>query len=227
MRLLVLDTALEAVQAAVVVVPAGEGPRVLAARAEAGRGIAERIVELADAVLAEAGLALADLDRIAVTTGPGSFTGVRVALSAARGYTLATGVPSVGVTTLAAFAEAARTAGPAPVLSVVDARHGAVYAALFAPDGTERERAAHVAVADLAARLPAGLAVAGKGAGAVAAALAARGRPLGPVHEATTVDLVAVAALAARAEAPAAPPSPVYLKAPAADPPRPAVARAR
>src|SRR3569833_864960 len=68
------------------------------------RGHAEALMPLIARVMKEAGLPFAALDRIAVTTGPGSFTGLRVGLSAARGIALAAGTPVVGVTTLTAYA---------------------------------------------------------------------------------------------------------------------------
>jgi len=88
------------------------------------------------AVMSAANTEFAEIDRIAVTVGPGSFTGLRVGVAAARGIALATGKPAVGLTTLAALAapffEAdERTA----LLTVVDARHDQVYMQLFGPGG--------------------------------------------------------------------------------------------
>ena len=78
-----------------------------------------------------AGVAFSSLDRIAVTVGPGSFTGLRVGVSAARGIALAANKPAVGVTTLAAFAAPPQVEMPIlPVLAVVDARHAQVYLAV-------------------------------------------------------------------------------------------------
>src|SRR5439155_20558387 len=74
----------------------------------------------------------AGLERIAVTVGPGSFTGVRVGIAAVRGLALVTGCPAVGISTLAVIAERARAlAGARPVLAVLDARRGEVYAQSF------------------------------------------------------------------------------------------------
>ena len=91
---------------------------------------------MAAEALAQAGLEIADLDRIGVVIGPGGFTGVRVALAFARGLGVSTGIPVVGVTSLAALA--ANVAGaPAGTLiaPVIDARRGQVYAGLY--DGNE------------------------------------------------------------------------------------------
>ena len=68
------------------------------------RGHAEALMPLIARVMDAAALGFAELDRIAVTTGPGSFTGLRVGIAAARGIALAAGKPAVGLTTLAAFA---------------------------------------------------------------------------------------------------------------------------
>src|SRR6185295_9141402 len=78
----------------------------------------------------------ADFDRIAVTTGPGSFTGLRVGISAARGIALASGKPAVGLSTLAALAAPFIAADDAlPVVSAIDARHDHVYLQVFGSGG--------------------------------------------------------------------------------------------
>ena len=87
---------------------------------------------MAEAVLAEAGLARRDLDGIAVGRGPGSFTGVRLAVSMAQGLALALDLPVVTVSSLAALAMEAPADG-APVLALIDARMGEIYAGSFTP----------------------------------------------------------------------------------------------
>jgi tRNA threonylcarbamoyladenosine biosynthesis protein TsaB len=88
------------------------------------------------AVMSKAHVDFAEVDRIAVTVGPGSFTGLRVGVAAARGIALATGKPAVGVTTLAALAAPFLAAdGSKAVLAVINARHGRVYLQLFGPGG--------------------------------------------------------------------------------------------
>ena len=87
-------------------------------------------------VMSEARTEFAELDRIAVTVGPGSFTGLRVGVSAARGIGLAAGKPVVGLTTLSALAVPLIDADDSQaVLAVIDARHGNVYMQLFGPGG--------------------------------------------------------------------------------------------
>jgi tRNA threonylcarbamoyl adenosine modification protein YeaZ len=87
-------------------------------------------------IMQSAQLDFADLDRIAVTTGPGSFTGLRVGIAAARGIALAAGKPAVGLSTLAAFAAPFIAADDSlPVVAVIDARHDHVYLQVFGPGG--------------------------------------------------------------------------------------------
>jgi tRNA threonylcarbamoyladenosine biosynthesis protein TsaB len=99
------------------------------------RGHAEALMPLIAAVMSEANVEFAELDRIAVTVGPGSFTGLRVGVAAARGIALATGKPAVGLTTLAALAAPFFEADETRLLAVIDARHGRVYMQLFGPGG--------------------------------------------------------------------------------------------
>ena len=133
MRLLAIDTALEA--CSVGVSPDDARPPVVVSEV-IGRGHAERLMGMIQSVLREAGLTVADLERIAVTVGPGSFTGVRVGIAAVRGLGLVTGCPAVGIGTLAVLAERARwLAGARPVLAVLDARRGEVYAQSFDRQG--------------------------------------------------------------------------------------------
>ena len=102
MLILAIDTALDACAAGILDTDAGE----LVAQELVGmkRGHAEALMPLIARVMKASGIAFARLDRIAVTTGPGSFTGLRVGLSAARGIALAADKPVVGVTTLTAYA---------------------------------------------------------------------------------------------------------------------------
>ena len=87
-----------------------------------GKGHAEHLMEVIGLALERAGKAYADLGRIAVSIGPGSFTGVRVGVATARGLALALKVPAVGVTTLEALAAAVREAvdGAGTVMAAID-----------------------------------------------------------------------------------------------------------
>lgn len=125
MNLLAIETATESCSVALLA-----GERLFARSELAPRRHAELLLPMCDEVLAEAGLARRGLDAIAVGRGPGAFTGVRLAISAAQGIAFALGVPVVPVSSLAALALQAPDDG-APVLAVVDARMGEIYAGWF------------------------------------------------------------------------------------------------
>src|ERR1700761_7685006 len=126
MLILAIDTALDACAAALLDTDAGnvianESKPMKGGHAEAKRPLIGR-------VMAQSGLAFAALDRIAVTTGPGSFTGLRVGLSAARGIAIAAKKPVVGLTTLSAYAAPLISEhSKHPIISAIDARHDHVY----------------------------------------------------------------------------------------------------
>ena len=205
--ILALDTCLAASSVAIL-----DGDTVLAARSEPmTRGHQERIAVLAREVAAEAGVRFAALTRIAVTVGPGSFTGLRVGLSFAKGLATALSIPCVGVNTLEALAASANATGL--VAGVLDAKMGQVYLqvfdggkALMAPDALE----VGVAVARLAELYSGGPAtLVGSGAPLVAEVL-----PEATVLTPAYADPVAIARLAAARPAPGHSPRPLYLRAP-------------
>ena len=111
MRVLAIDTALEACSAAVLDTDSGIAASETLAMT---RGHAEAVTPLIARVMSAAAIEFADLDRIAVTTGPGSFTGLRVGISAARGIALAAGKPAVTAAP-AKVAPSAGTQGPKSV----------------------------------------------------------------------------------------------------------------
>jgi tRNA threonylcarbamoyl adenosine modification protein YeaZ len=99
------------------------GGRLLAVQAEAmPTGQAERLMPMLAGLLAAAGAGWRDVARIGVGTGPGNFTGVRIAVAAARGLALGLGVPAVGVTGFEAHARDL----PRPVTVVLPLRRGVV-----------------------------------------------------------------------------------------------------
>jgi tRNA threonylcarbamoyladenosine biosynthesis protein TsaB len=204
MIILCLDTALAA--CSVAVTRDGEAP---AAMSEPMlRGHQERLAPMVEAVMAAAGLPFAALDRIGVTVGPGSFTGLRVGLAFAKGLGLALGKPCVGVGTLEALA--ASEPGPGLTAAVIDAKRGQVYlqafadgAAVMAPDALAVETAA-ARLAELWRGGP--LRLVGPGAPLLAGIA-----PEVFVIERAAPDPVAVCALAAGRTTPA---RPLYLRAP-------------
>lgn len=96
------------------------------------KGQAERLLPLLEEVLATGGIAWADLTLLAVGTGPGNFTGVRISVAAARGLALGLGIPAIGVTALEALA----FGQTGPVLVAQDARRDMAYVQMFSPLGT-------------------------------------------------------------------------------------------
>lgn len=201
MRVLAIDTALDAAQAAVL-----EGDVVLALRSESmTRGHQERLAPMVQAVMAAAGLGFDALDRIGVTVGPGSFTGLRVGLAFAKGLSLARRLPCVGVGTLEALAA---SAGDGRVAAAVDARQERVYLQLFR-DATALDdpgmldiREAHLRIEALRCEGP--VRIVGPGAVLLDAGTHAFGVP----------DPAALGRLIARAAEPTGRPQPLYLRAP-------------
>jgi len=177
------------------------GDRVILRDEPMEKGQAERLVPMLEEVLVEGGLAWGDLKAIAVGTGPGNFTGVRIAVAAARGLALGLGIPAIGVTRLEALAYGL----PRPVTVVEDARRGEVYAQGFAAEGPGSARLL--------------------GSGEVVATGLVTGSAAGPAALASAMPLAEASARigAERAATPHPRPAPFYLRgadaAPPSDPP--------
>src|SRR4030088_388473 len=135
MLILAIDTALDACAAAVLDTNAN---KLLAHESlPMKRGHAEALMPLIARVMKASGIAFAALDRIAATNGPGSFTGLRVGLSAARGIALAANKPVVGLTTLTAYAAPLVSQNAEqPVMAAIDARHDQVYFQVVSGNGS-------------------------------------------------------------------------------------------
>jgi tRNA threonylcarbamoyladenosine biosynthesis protein TsaB len=178
------------------------GGRVLTRLEPMEKGQAERLMPLLEELLREAGLGWSDLTRLAVGTGPGNFTGVRISVAAARGLALGLGIPAVGITRLEALAFDL----PRPITVVEDARRGEVYVQGF---GTETSEALLMDGSDLAH---------------VVATAHVTGSAAGPAALPAAVPLAeAMARLAAARALPQPRPAPFYLRgadaAPPSDPP--------
>ena len=218
MLILAIDTALDACAAGVLDTSAS---KLIAWETQPmKRGHAEALMPLVARVMDRAGLEFGALDRIAVTTGPGSFTGLRVGIAAARGIALATGRPAIGLSTLAAYAAPLIAADDTlPVVSAIDARHDHVYLQVFGPGG-------RTLVAPRLSSLRDAIRVATNGAprliGTAATILAAAWppgeRPPSLVDPRRAPDIDWVARLGAAAVETDAPPKPLYLRAPDAQP---------
>ena len=218
MLILAIDTALEACSAGVL---DSAAPRMLAQESlPMQRGHAEALMPLIARVVARAGIAFDALDRIVATTGPGSFTGLRVGLSAARGIALATGKPAVGVSTLTAYAaphvgENERRA----IVSAIDARHDHVYLQVAAGNGATLVPPSVVPIAAAlgAARFGPPRLV-GNAAGLLAARWPAEAEPPVLIDPQPAPDIGWVAWLGAAVTPDTAPARPLYLRAPDAKP---------
>lgn len=133
MKILAIDTTLSACSAAFWV----NGTIVAKRFALIKRGHAERLLPMVEAVRLQAAYSYEDIDVLGVTVGPGTFTGVRIGLAAARGLALAAARPLIGITTLAAVAEGVRgeVREDEYTLVALDARRGEIYAQVFDPHG--------------------------------------------------------------------------------------------
>jgi tRNA threonylcarbamoyladenosine biosynthesis protein TsaB len=221
MLILAIDTALDACSAGILDTDAG---KLIAQESQAmKRGHAEALMPLIARVMKQSGTTFAALDRIAVTTGPGSFTGLRVGLSAARGFALAADKPVVGLTTLTAYAAPAVSQNKEqPVISAIDARHDHVYFQVVRGDGSPliRPRVAPIAEALEASRFGAPHLV-GNAAGILADRWPADAPPPFRVDAQPAPDIAWVAWVGAAVSPDSAPARPYYLRAPDAKLPGP------
>lgn len=177
-----------------------------------GKGHAEQLMDVIVRAMAEAGAQWPDLTRLAVTVGPGSFTGIRVGVAAARGLALALDLPLTGITTLEALAAETRAAQPdRPVLAALDARRGEVYVQAFDAAGAALDAPAALPVAAAAQRVRQDMALCGSAAAMLAEASAVSGLVSGPLRAAP--DIAFVAALAAARPPSQEKPKPLYLRA--------------
>ncbi|MFN4309766.1 MAG: tRNA (adenosine(37)-N6)-threonylcarbamoyltransferase complex dimerization subunit type 1 TsaB [Ferrovibrio sp.] len=211
-KLLAIDTALDACSAAIL-----DGDKVLArVISPGGKGNAERLLPVLEQARSLAGLELRQLDAIAATIGPGSFTGIRTALATARALGLALNRPVHGVTTTEALAFAAAQPGKG-IVAVIDARRGEVYlqgfAAADAGLGKALAEPQILPVAAAAAALPAGATLL-VGSGAALLLQAAGRGDLGLAPAEPNPDPVIVARLAMAQPRPQQSPAPLYIRPP-------------
>lgn len=220
MLILAIDTALDACSAAVLDTTANKTLAIESLPMK--RGHAEALMPLIARVMEASGVAFAALDRIAVTTGPGSFTGLRVGLSAARGIALAADKPVVGLTTLTAYAAPfVAENGEHPIVSAIDARHDHVYFQVVSGNGNPliKPKLASIEEAVDASHLLSPHLV-----GNAAKILADRWPAQAPlpfrIDPQAAPDIVWVAWVGAAVSPQTAPAKPYYLRAPDAKPPK-------
>jgi len=208
MNLLVIDTAANLCAACVFDTQAGveRGRAVL----DLGKGHAEHLMAVIADALEAAGIAYGDLGGIAVSVGPGSFTGIRVGVSTARGLALALGIPATGVTTLDALACVARERFPGrAVLAALDARNGEFYVARYDAEGVLVDGPRIADFPEARAFLGADTVLAGSAAETL---MAAGGQSFDVASTAATADIGVYARLAVRQGFGGGKPSPLYLR---------------
>ena len=219
MRILAIDTALGQCGACVIETDSDAEPLSWEAIAME-RGHAEALLPLLERVVSRVEGGFASLDRVAVTIGPGSFTGLRVGIAAARAVGLATRCPVVGVTTLSALMAPLVEAGPSRLtVAAIDARAGRVYVQAIAPSGSLVIPPGVLLVREVVRSLGSGsVQLVGSGAATVAAEAAAVGVDVRLYPVPHVPDLVWVARLGAAADPQDALPRPLYLASPDARP---------
>lgn len=218
MRILAIDTALGACSACVL---DSSDPAPLAIEQTAmERGHAEALMPMIERVMAKVEGGFSSLDRVAVTIGPGSYTGLRVGISAARAIALAAGIPAIGISTLAAAAAPfIGREGGRVVAAAVDAKHGQVWFQAMNAQGKQLVSVRQVNHRDAARAIGAGpVSLVGSAALAVANEAWAIGLDALVVDDAKAPDVTWVARLGMIADPETAPPRPLYLKAPETTP---------
>lgn len=222
MNILALDTCFGACSVAVGTGIGGAAPKSAGRFETMATGQAERLMPMVAEVMTEAGLAFGDLDRIAVTVGPGSFTGTRICLAAARAFSLAHTLPVVAFSSLEVIANSPRLGpfdGFVDLLVAMTANRGEVYAQRF--DGVTREARTEPGLLTIEAAADLGgmkiVAIAGTAAREVEMACANAGREPG-TYPVTLPDIRDIIPLAARRQPLTSPPTPLYLRPPDAKP---------
>jgi tRNA threonylcarbamoyladenosine biosynthesis protein TsaB len=216
-RVLAIDTALGACSACIW--QAGDAAPLASESLEMERGHAETLLPLIDRVSAQVG-GFEGLDRIAVTVGPGSYTGLRVGISAARGIGLAAGIPVVGVATLSAFlAPLMANEKRGLFTAAIDAKHGHIYIQAIAPGGRTIIAPSLMSYRDAIRMLGSGpILVSGSAAAMLTAEARAQGVEARISDVAMAPDITWVARLGALADPNQALPKPLYLREPDAKP---------
>ena len=210
MIVLALDTA--GVDCAAAVYDSGSDMMLGEASDMIGKGHAEHLMGIVDRVLAHAGKKLAMVERIAVTIGPGSFTGIRVGVAAARGFALALNIPTVGITTLETMAAAQRVKTPGrAVLAAMDAKRGEIYLQSFSAEGEPLDDPRAVTIEEAQA-------FASTFDGEITGSAAPLLRPELTGDYANSFPISFVARLGAAADPSSGKPKPLYLRGPDAKP---------
>jgi tRNA threonylcarbamoyladenosine biosynthesis protein TsaB len=190
-----------------------EGGQLVATRTHARpKQSAEQLLPMIAELLASAGWSRTALDRIGVSVGPGSFTGLRVGIACAQGLAMGLGVPLLGVTSLRAMARAVPESISGVRCALLDARRGEVFAAAYQAGPQAAELLAPLALAASAARASLERAIAAPivwvGSGLSLAGI----EPSRSFPEADEPSAAAVGQLAEALEPAEHPPVPVYVR---------------
>lgn len=214
MNILAIDTA--ATLCGACIYDSETGTETSRAVLDLGKGHAEFVMQTVGEALERAGISYDALGAVAVSVGPGSFTGVRVGVSAARGLALALNIPAIGVNTLEALAEQTRESFPGrSILAVTGKRPESLAVARFDAGGRCIEAPALASAEKIARTAPAGRPVLAGDAARLVAEFAGNAFDIGP--EQATADILFYARLAAR-RGPGEKPKPLYLRPPDARP---------
>lgn len=218
MRILAIDTALGACSACIL--QAGDAEPLARESIPMERGHAEALLPMLDRVASQVEGGFESLDRVAVTVGPGSYTGLRVGIAAARGIGIAADIPVIGVATLSAFL-APLMAGDKRGLftAAIDAKHGQIYVQAVATGGRVIIPPSLMGIRDAIRLLGSGpILVSGSAAPVLAAEARMQGVDIQVDEAALFPDIAWVARLGAIADPTQALPKPLYLREPDAKP---------
>jgi len=217
-RILAIDTALGA--CSVCVMEAGRTLPLSLDVEEMASGHAEALMPMVERVMGQIEGGFASLERVAVTIGPGSFTGLRIGIAAARAIGFAASIPVVGVSTLSAYAAPLVDPREAGVIAVgIDARHGALFFQAFTAAGRTIVLPRVISAREAGRAIGAGpVRLAGSGAAALATEAMALGLKAAIADLRPAPDITWVGRLGFAADPSAAPPKPLYLRAPTAQP---------
>jgi tRNA threonylcarbamoyl adenosine modification protein YeaZ len=218
LRVLAIDTALGACSACIL--QAGEAEPLAREMIMMERGHAEALLPLIDRVASQADGGFGTLGRVAVTVGPGSYTGLRIGIAAARAIGLAAGIPVVGVATLSAFL-APLMAGErrGVIAAAIDAKHGQIYVQAIGAGGRAIIPAALMGVREAVRVLGSGpVLLTGSGAPLLAAEAWAQGIDVTVTEAPLAPEITWVARVGAHADPAQALPKPLYLRGPDAKP---------
>jgi tRNA threonylcarbamoyladenosine biosynthesis protein TsaB len=217
-RILAIDTALGA--CSVCVMESGRVLPMALDSEEMATGHAEALMPMIERVMKQVDGGFTSLERVAVSIGPGSFTGLRIGIAAARAIGLAAEIPVVGVSTLSAYAAPLINAEESGVIAVgIDARHGAVFFQAFTAAGRTIVLPRVISLKEAGRAIGSGpVKLAGSGAAALAVEAMSLGLKASIADMRAAPDVTWVARLGLAADPATAVPKPLYLRPPTATP---------